>query len=239
MTNQGTSAGGGTLDFAQAFRFVVDDPDWIKKILLGGLFGLLSCILIGLFFVAGYLVRLVQRTARGEARPLPDWDDLGGIFEDGLKAVALYLLYSVAAAAVPLALGCVLFLLGGGASALLTGHGSGSDVAAGAMFFGIIGLYAMIALSVMIVLVFLPAAFVRVALTGRFGAGFEVREIVSFVTRNLVNYALAGLLYLVTSFVAGFGWLLLCVGIFPLAFWSQCVLAWALGETARLDPATS
>lgn len=238
MATQGTSAGGSTLDFAQALRFVFDDPDWIKKVLLGGLFGLLSSILIGLFFIGGYFVRLIQRTARGEARPLPDWDDLGGIFEDGLKAVALYFLYGVAAAAIPLALGCVLGLLGGGASALLTGR-SDSDVAAGAMFFGIIALYAMLAVSVIIVLVFLPAAFVRMALTGRFGAGFEVREIVSFVGRNLGNYALSGLLYLVTSVVASFGWLLLCVGIFPAAFWSQCVLGWALGETARLDPAAS
>ena len=110
--------------------------------------------------------------------------------------------------------------------------GSGSDAAAGAMFFGIIALYAMIAVGVVIVLVFLPAAFVRMALTGRFAAGFEVREIVSFVGRNLGNYVLAGLLYLVTSVVASFGWLLLCVGIFPAAFWSQCVLGWALGETA-------
>src|SRR5262245_15944948 len=80
-----------TFDFGRGLRVVVDDPDWVKKILIGGVFTLLSGILIGAPFVGGYLLRVIARTARGEARPLPDWDDLGGIFGDGLKALAIYL----------------------------------------------------------------------------------------------------------------------------------------------------
>ena len=31
-----------TIDLARAFRFVPEDPDWIKKVLIGGVFMLLT-----------------------------------------------------------------------------------------------------------------------------------------------------------------------------------------------------
>jgi hypothetical protein len=77
------------LDFGRCFSFVSEDPDWAKKILIGGLFALASFFLVGAFFVAGYFARLVKRVAAGEPLPLPEWDDLGGIFNDGLRLVGL------------------------------------------------------------------------------------------------------------------------------------------------------
>jgi len=61
-----TPAGSGTIDFAKCFRFAVEDPDWVKKILFGGLFTLLSALIVGIFFVSGYWVRFLRRE-----RPLP------------------------------------------------------------------------------------------------------------------------------------------------------------------------
>ena len=87
------------LDFARAFRFVIEDPDWIKKILIGGVFTLLSAILIGRA-VRERVLRAAgaQRRPAGSERPLPEWDDLGGLFVDGLRAVAVYLVYLAARA---------------------------------------------------------------------------------------------------------------------------------------------
>jgi hypothetical protein len=85
--------------------------------------------------------------------------------------------------------------------------------------------------------VYLPAALVRMALLGRFGAGFELAQNVAFIRRNLVNYLLALVIALAASLVSQLGFLLLCVGIFPAAFWSYCVAAWAMAEVARRDPA--
>jgi hypothetical protein len=237
MSTQPTPSAGGTLDFGQAFRFVFEDPEWIKKILLGGLFTLLTSLLVGLFFVGGYFLRLIERTARGEARPLPDWDDLGGIFGDGLKLVGVYLVYSLAAALIPLSIGCVLGLAGGGFAAML-GSSERSGIGEGLAVIGVIVFYLLIAIVTLVLLIYLPAAFVRLALSGRFGAAFEIKENLAFVGRNLGNYALAILLYLIAAFLSQFGILLFCVGLFPAVFWSYCVLGWALGETARRDPAT-
>ena len=82
-----------TVDFGRCFGFVVKDPDWIKKVLIGGAFVLLSMVIVGLFFVAGYWVRVLRRVAAGDPLPLPEWDDLGGIFSDGLKLVGAYFAY--------------------------------------------------------------------------------------------------------------------------------------------------
>jgi hypothetical protein len=237
MATQATPQGGGSLDLGQGFKFFFEDPDWVKKILLGGLFTLLSSVFVGLFFIGGYFLRLVQRAARGEARPLPEWDDLGGIFQDGLKLVGVYLVYSLGAALIPLSIGCVIGLAGGGMSAL-TGSSRDSGLAEGALVVGVIVFYVLIALISLVLLIYLPAAFVRLALSGRFGAAFEFRENFGFIGRNLGNYALAILLYVVVTFVSQFGILLLCVGIFPGVFWSYCVLGWALGEVARRDSAS-
>ena len=66
--------------------------------------------------------------------------------------------------------------------------------------------------------------------------GFAWRENFAFIKANLANYALSLVSYLVAGFLAQFGVLLCCVGVFPAAFWSYLVLASALGQTARLSP---
>jgi Protein of unknown function (DUF4013) len=222
------------LDFGQAFKFVFEDPDWIVKVLLGGLFVLLSSLLIGIPFTAGYGVRVIKRTARGEARPLPAWDDLGGLFGEGLKPIGLYLLHLLAIGIVPAGIGCVLALLGGGLSAAAH-SGRAEDAVGGVIALGIFLLYGVVLVLSLALAVYFPAALTRMVLLDRFGAGFEVRENLGYIRRNLGNYLIALLLYLVASFVAQFGFILLCIGVFPAAFWASLVGAWALGETARRD----
>jgi len=113
-----------SLDFARAFRFVFDDPDWIKKVLMGSLFTLLAALLVGTVFLAGYFSRLIQRTARGERYPLPDWDDLGGLFFSGVRAVGVYSVHLLAVALPLFGVGLVVALTAGGLSA------SGNETAA-------------------------------------------------------------------------------------------------------------
>ena len=228
-----------TLDFGRGIRFVFDDPDWVKKVLIGGGMMLLSIFIIGSFWVMGYWVRLIRRAARGEDRPLPEWEDLGGMLMDGLKAAGVYLAY-VLALVIPLGAAVVALIVAGGGLASL---GRGSDDAAQALgaVAGLagVGLYGVFWLLMILLMIYLPAALTRFALTDRFGAGFEIGENLAFIRRNLQNYALALVLYLIGSFVAQFGVLLCCIGVFPISFWALCVLGWALGETARFDAAAA
>jgi hypothetical protein len=221
----------GSLDFGRGFSFVFQDPDWIKKVLIGGAFSLLGTLLVGIFFVAGYALRVVQRTARDEPQPLPEWDDLGGIFADGLKVVGLNLAYSLV---LTLVMGCPAGLLVAVATRVGPDPGEGPVALMMILAVAMYGLFFLLSLALA---VYLPAALVRMALLGRFGAGFEVAQNLAFIRRNLVNYLLALVLALAASLLSQFGFLLLCIGVFPAAFWSYCVAAWAMAEVARRDPA--
>lgn len=225
-----------TVDFGRSFRFVVDDPDWIKKLLIGGAFTLASALIVGLFFVAGYWVRMLKRVAAGEARPLPEWDDLGGIFRDGLVLVGVYFVYVLGVLVVIAGFGCAAGLVVFG----LGGFGRGSHEAADAIgalgALGFAGLYVVLILVGLALSLYLPAVFVRVALSGEFADGFDWRKNFEFIRANLANYALSLVFYLVAHFVAQFGILLCCVGVFPCAFWAYLILGFGLGETVRLNP---
>jgi hypothetical protein len=225
-----------TLDFGRAFRFVFEDPDWVKKVLIGGGMMILCMLLIGTLWAAGYGVRLIRRTADGEQRPLPEWDDLGGMLIDGLKAAGIYLAYFFALLIPVGGIFFVLVLLGGG----MAGATRGSDDAAQAVgaLVGVagMGLYAVFMILMLLLMIYVPAALTRFALSGRFGAGFEIGQNIAFIRRNLLNYVLAIVLYFIGSFLAQFGVILCCIGVFPVSFWALCIFGWSLGETARLDP---
>jgi hypothetical protein len=156
------TAAGGTLDFGRALKFVTEDPDWIKKILIGGAAMLLSILVVGSILVSGYWVRLIQRAARGEARPLPEWDDLGGLFMDGLRAVGIYLAH-VLVVMLPLGLAALALVLIGGDFARLSGGSGMEDAMSELTGVGIFGLYGLFWIAMLLLMLYLPAALTRFA----------------------------------------------------------------------------
>src|SRR5438874_112303 len=85
----------GAFDFVQPFAFVFQDERWVQKVLIGGLFYIAAFLLIGVFFILGYCARLARNVIAGVARPLPEWDDLGTYFADGVKLVCAGLGYTL------------------------------------------------------------------------------------------------------------------------------------------------
>ena len=219
------------LDFGKALRFFFEDPKWVTKIILGGLFAMLSIFVVGGLFVAGYVVGVTRRAARGEAQVLPEWDDLGGLFVDGARATAVYLAHV-------LPLGVLATLL----SLAVGGAAFSQDVPDAFRVLAILIVFAgwvVVTVLSLALLVYIPAAFTRFVLQDRLAAAFEVRENILFIKRNLANYGLALLAFLAASFLSQFGIILFCVGIFPASFWSSCVLGYVLGEVARQDPGSA
>jgi hypothetical protein len=226
----------GPVDFSRTLKFVFEDPEWVKKLLIGSMFLLLSMVLVGTFFVLGYFMRLIRRAAGGEERPLPEWDDLGGIFGDGVKAVGLYLVYVLPPLLILVLLAIVAAFLGGGMASVLHGSEEAAGALGALLSLGVFVVYLLFCVLMLAFMFLLPAPLTRLALSGEFRAGLELREGIAFIRRNLANYVLALTFYLLASFVAQFGVLLCCVGVFPLSFWSLLVLGFGLGETARRDP---
>jgi hypothetical protein len=229
----------GTVDFGRAFTSVTQDPDWIKKVLVGGVFALLCSVLVGVPFLLGYWSRTLRNVVAGAARPLPEWDDLGGLFGEGLRLTGVYLAYLLAVFLVAGALGCLVaspFMLLGGARHSAEFDPSQALGALGGL--AMVAFYGLFMIASLAMAVYLPAALARSALRGTVADGFDWRAVVDFIKANLGNYLLSLVVYLAASLVAQVGFLLCCVGVFPAAFWSYMVFAVALGDTIRLNPAS-
>ncbi|MBD3169186.1 MAG: DUF4013 domain-containing protein [candidate division Zixibacteria bacterium] len=82
-------------NLGRAFTFMFEDKSWPGKVLLGGVFVLLSSILIGIPFVVGYLLELARRAYEGNEVPLPEWDNMGDKFTQGLIFSIILLIYSI------------------------------------------------------------------------------------------------------------------------------------------------
>lgn len=226
----------GSVDFGRTFTFPTEDPEWLKKILIGGVFVLLCGVLVGIPFVLGYFGRTLRNVVEGSPRPMPDWDSLGDIFNEGLRLTAVYLVYLLAVGVAFAAVGGVLLL-----PLIAAGARAEHDVSAalGALGgLGMVAFYGMAMLASLALAVYLPAALVRSALRGTVADGFAFQPIVGFIRSNLGNYLLSLVIYLVASFLAQFAVILCCVGLFPAAFWSYMVLAIGLGQTVRLNPSS-
>ena len=222
------------IEWGRSFLFFRNDPEWIKKVAFGALFMLLSFVIVGALFLAGYLFRLIRSVAKGIDDRLPDWNDLGAIFSDGLKAAGAYLVLVL-----PLVLVTVVGQLIGALLAGAAGHvDNRSAAAAGSAIGGILvaGVMLVCSLLSLAVMLYLPAAFIRQALSGEFRAVFAFRENLAFIRRQLGQYLLALVIYWAAGLVATLGYLACCVGILATSFWALCVLGWGLGSVARRDP---
>lgn len=87
------------------------DPAWILKCLLGAV---LLAVPVAHFFACGYLYELINRARRGEPLELPEWEDWGRLFTQGIPVFVIFLVFTVAPLALAWLLTRPLYLLGAG-----------------------------------------------------------------------------------------------------------------------------
>jgi hypothetical protein len=206
-----------------------DDPRWLPKVLIGGLFFLASLMLVGVPFLLGYFARLVRNVIAGVQNPLPEWDDLGEYFSEGLLLFVVCFAYLLPIIALAIMVG-----IGATIMSVITSsaHNEGLQNLSGGLFgcsWCVIG-----PLSLAITF-FLPAALLMTITTGRFAAAFEFKRVYSFVRDNIGNYLLAIVVYFVARMLAAFGLTLLCIGIIFTEFWGMAVSAYAFAQAWRLS----
>ncbi len=219
-----TSSTGPQFDFAKPFTYVFDDPRWLQKIVIGGLFYLAGFLLIGWFFILGYVARTTRNVIAGAPLPLPEWEDLGDFFSEGLRLVGVALVYVVPMVALALAIMIPAGLLGAVDNEGLQALGSGM---AGCLSCLLVPLW-------LAVMIFMPASLLFAAVEQRFGAAFEFHRIWPFIRGNVGNYLLAVVIYLIARFLGGFGVALLCIGVIFTGFWAFLITAHGFAQVYRL-----
>jgi hypothetical protein len=184
------------------FSYPTNRADWIKTVLIGGVLSFFGILLIPLFVVYGYVIRVVRATIDGEDEP-PVFEEWGDLLVEGLKAWLIGVVYML----VPLIVGLV--LIGGSIAAMTAGGRAGAGAGAAGFLGGFL-------VTTVLALVFgyaAAAAIVTFAREERFGAAFDVGAVRSLVTD--ADFAVSWIVSLVGFLLAGavtgipfIGWLL-------------------------------
>jgi hypothetical protein len=206
------------MDVGRSVQYVFQDPNWIKKMLIGGLLSLIP--IFGTFIVFGYWIRIATNVANNQDLPLPDWNDFGGDFMRGLRgAIAVFIW------AIPL----IVFAACGIIPAAAAG-----DSAAGA----IASLVTIGALSIAFVL-WIAVAFIspiivgRVSMSGSISSAFQYREILIDARENIVPLLIAVAMAYALGFVAYFGIILCFVGYLFTQFLAYMMVSHLYGQIWR------
>lgn len=197
-----------TSDELQALAsFPFKAPDWKNKFLIGALVSFLGYVIPVLpwFVLYGYGVQLMRRVIVEDASPfLPEWDDWGKLFVDGLKPVGAAFVYTLPIIA--------LFVVGYGfffgaisaGAAVGAGSDSPPDWLVFLPIFGGLGLAATFGVGMLLSFalgIFLPVIICHVVATDEFSAAFRFKECWTIFRANLSGFVFSQVLLM----TAGFG----------------------------------
>jgi len=85
--------GGTMIDLEKALKFPTTDREWKQKVLIGGVLNILPVIN---FFPLGYAYGIFRRTLRRQEISLPEWENWGDLFVQGLMVFLICLIYNIA-----------------------------------------------------------------------------------------------------------------------------------------------
>lgn len=211
-------------DFGKPFTYVFDDPRWVQKILVGGLFYLLGFLIIGWFFIFGYVAQTARNIIVGEPRPLPEWEDLGGFFSEGARLFGVMLVFVL-----PILVVVMMIMIPAGIISAVDNEGLQ------ALSSGMAGCLSCLMVPISLAMMFfVPGSLLFAVVEQRFGAAFELGRIWAFIRENVGNYLLAVVIYFIARFLGGFGVALLCIGVIFTGFWAFLITAHGFAQTYRL-----
>lgn len=203
------------MDFSLSFSFPFQDEGWVKKIVLTAVISLIP--IIGQLALIGWLVELTRRVIRGDAEPLPDWADFGGILVLGLKMFAIGFVY-----AIPLMFMTIPMAI---FDALVDSDSAVALYTIVTLCFSCFALIYGLALAF-----FIPAAVGELAATDNLGAAINPTNIIAHVRAAPSAYLLAFLGTIVAGFLSGFGIILCFVGVILTAVYASAVQGHLYGQ---------
>jgi hypothetical protein len=181
------------VDIGRAVQYWLNDPDWIKKVLIGGV--LFFVPIIGWLIVGGFYIRTIQKVSSGADTPLPEWGDWGNDLVRGLKLAAVMIIWML-----PIWILSVCVLL------ITFAEAPGGEIV-------------NLLFNCLIIIYSIAFYFVFPVLVGRFAAtediteALKVNEIIQDVQKIPSQLLIFVVMYLAVGFVASFGIILCIVGV--------------------------
>ncbi len=168
------------MDVGQAFAFINEDEDWLKKVGIGAIVGAIPIVNFAVF---GYQAEVARNVVAGEERPLPEWHDFGKYFVNGLRIVGAMFVYLLPVILLTLCASLSMFL-------------PASSSAPPPEFFVIFGLmFACIMPYTILINIIWPLFTIQNAREEKFRANFRFSEMWRLIRRQPGNYILIVVLY--------------------------------------------
>jgi hypothetical protein len=210
-------------DLGNAFSFPFRDSSWFVKFLLGTLFMVLVVLLVGIFILAGYFIRVTQAVMRREPNPLVEWEDIGGMLVTGFKFILVFIVYSI-----PILLLYIPFV-----ALVVMSEMAGTSPAGDLMT----GMYATIAMFLIVpyglaLSLLQPVITYRFAAREQMGDALDIVEVVRAFRRNWQSTLIVALIAVGIQSFAAVGFVLFIVGVFFTIFYSYLVTAYLYGTLA-------
>lgn len=182
------------MDVNKSFRYVMEDKQWLSKLLIAVAMSVLSFLILPALILQGYLVKIIRQVMGGDWDSLPEWDDWGALLKDGFFVTVAQIVYTL-----PFIL---LFIVGGIATGGLGSLAEGGSDLASLGALGGVSVLACLAVIFAIALLFLtPAILIQYAIKDDFGALFRFGEVFGIIRNRTADILIAFLVTLVAGFV--------------------------------------
>ena len=206
------------MDFGQAFSFVFQDQEWIKKILIAGV--LMIVPFVGWWVVLGWSIEITRRVIAGEDPVLPDWAEFADFLVKGLKGFVVGLVL-----AIPLILITVPYSV---VTALLDPSDAEAVIWILSICFSCFALIYGVALAFAI-----PAAYGQLAATEQIAQSVNPGKLIALIRGNPSAYIIAVLGVIVAGIVSIFGVILCVIGLFVTMAYALAIQGHLYGQAYR------
>lgn len=190
------------LDIKEAMTYPLKDENWVVKVLIGTLLGIIPIVN---FFSVGYAYQIFKKAVNKETLALPEWDNWGELFLKGLMIVVISIIYLIIPGII---LGIGAGLTSSAAMRSAQGYSAVGMGVIGGLFIFIGGILYLIAALI------LPMVLAHYAKNNDdFGSIFKFGEIIGNIFKVIGDYILALVVIVGITIVIGL------VGAIPFLGW--------------------
>lgn len=213
------------MDFGAAFSFITADEDWVKKLAIGSVIALVGLITFGLALIplAGWVLAVTRRVKEGTEPTLPEWTDFGQLVMDGLKMIAISIVWTLP---IIILSGCVALI------SALVGSGQGNSDAIPAVANLLLSCFSVP--YGLLVSVFLPAAYGHLAATDNFGQAINPAVAYKVLRENVGGYVITAVVWVfLVPIIESIGLLICLIGVFPAIAYTSAVMGHLMGQAYK------
>lgn len=182
------------MDIVKSFTYILEDENWVTKLGIGTVVAFFFFLILPIPLLTGYAVAVLRNVRDGYERPLPEWNDWGKLFMDGLAVMVAQFVYTL-----PFFL---LFCVVTGGMVASAGIAEISEELAMANMMATFGLSACIFFVWFVAILFIsPAIMIQYGRTGQLSSCFRFGDVIAIARRNMGDILFAVVAIVLISFV--------------------------------------